>query len=243
MKNKIILLDPGHGGLINGKYVTAPGKMYKHENGLTIHEGVWNRSIVAKLCYLLKSAGVAVIDVVNSQEDTPLKKRVEVANRWAKTVGAGNALYVSIHANAGGGKGFEVYTSKGETASDPVADKYMDFMAEQFPDRVARMDTTDGDKDKEANFYVLKNTICPAILTESFFMDNLQDAEEMVTYNGMEKVVQAHLKTIYAFLNDEAKPVKKVVKNEGGKKTTTRKKKPAASGKSTGAPKAPAKKG
>ena len=221
MSEKIILLDPGHGGLINGKYVTAPRKMYKHENGLIIYEGVWNRSIVAKLCYLLKSAGVPVVNVANTEEDKPLSDRVEEANKWAKQYGAKNALYISIHANAGKGKGFEVYTSKGETMSDPVANKYMEAMAEQFPDRVARMDTTDGDKDKEANFYVLKKTACPAILTESFFMDNLEDAREMVTYAGMEKVVQAHLKTIYAFLNDELKPVKtrKTTPKNAAKKT------------------------
>lgn len=227
---KLILLDPGHGGLIGGKYVTAPAKMYKHENGLTIFEGVWNREIVAKLKYALASAGVDVVDVVNSQEDVPLKQRVETANRYAAAVGAKNALYVSIHANAGGGKGFEVYTSKGETMSDPVASKYMEFMAEAFPDRTARKDTTDGDADKEANFYVLKNTICPAILTESFFMDNLEDAREMMTYEGMEKVFQAHLKTIYAFVNgeleEEKKPAKKKPapkKVENGKGETTKK--------------------
>lgn len=226
---KLILLDPGHGGLINGKYVTAPAKMYAHENGPTIYEGVWNREIVQKLKYALATAGVEVIDVVNSQEDVPLKQRVETANRYAAAVGAKNALYISIHANAGGGKGFEVYTSKGETMSDPVASKFMEFMAEAFPERTARKDTTDGDADKEANFYVLKNTICPAILTESFFMDNLEDAKEMLTYNGIEKVFQAHLKTIYAFINGELeeapKPAKKKaapkkVENGQGEKTT-----------------------
>lgn len=235
---KLILLDPGHGGLINGKYVTAPKKMYTHENGPTIYEGVWNREIVNKLKYALATAGIEVVDVVNSQEDVPLKQRVETANRYAAAVGAKNALYISVHANAGKGKGFEVYTSKGETMSDPVASKFMEFMAEGFPDRVARMDTTDGDADKEANFYVLKNTICPAILTESFFMDNLEDAKEMLTYEGIEKVFQAHLKTIYAFINgelEEQKPAKKQasksVKN-GGEKTTTKTRDKAAGGRS-----------
>lgn len=224
MSNKIILLDPGHGGLINGEYVTAPKKMYKHENGLTIYEGVWNREIVAKLKYALASAGVSVVDVVNSQEDVPLRDRVATANRYAEAHGVENALYISVHANAGKGNGFEVYTSKGQTTSDLVADKYIDCMGEYFPDRRARVDLTDGDKDKEANFYVLKNTICPAILTESFFMDNIEDAAEMMTYEGMEKVFQAHLKTIYAFINGEikAKPKAKAkaktgVKNEGSK--------------------------
>jgi N-acetylmuramoyl-L-alanine amidase len=28
---------------------------------------------------------------------------------------------------------------------------------------------SDGDPDKEANLYVIKNTKCPAVLTENFF--------------------------------------------------------------------------
>jgi N-acetylmuramoyl-L-alanine amidase len=32
-----------------------------------------------------------------------------------------------------------------------------------------RTDFSDGDADKEAHLYVLKNTNCPAVLTENFF--------------------------------------------------------------------------
>jgi N-acetylmuramoyl-L-alanine amidase len=32
-----------------------------------------------------------------------------------------------------------------------------------------RKDMSDGDPDKEANLYVIKNTKCPAVLTENFF--------------------------------------------------------------------------
>jgi N-acetylmuramoyl-L-alanine amidase len=202
MSDKIILLDPGHGGLKNGEYVTAPRKMYKHENGLTVYEGVYNRQVVEGIKEALKSAGVNFLDVVDSQDDISLKKRVDRANRKAAEVGPKNALYVSVHANAGGGHGYEVYTSPGETASDKIANNFMDFMAEAFPSHRGRKDTTDGDSDKEANFYVLKYTICPAILTESFFMDNLEEAAKMLTQEAINKVVQAHLRTIYAFLND-----------------------------------------
>ena len=40
-----------------------------------------------------------------------------------------------------------------------------------FPDDTIDLylHTTDGDSDYEANFYVLKNTKCPAVLTENLF--------------------------------------------------------------------------
>jgi len=196
---KLILLDAGHGGIINGQYVTAPKKMVVFPDGFTIYEGVWNRIVVEGIKEALTSAGVKFDDIVNSQKDIPLKNRVDRANRLAAEAGPKNALFVSVHANAGGGNGYEVYTSKGESASDKAATNYMDFMAEAFPSHRGRKDTTDGDSDKEANFYVLKYTICPAILTESFFMDNYQEAKEMTTPEAIKKVVQAHLRTIYAF--------------------------------------------
>ena len=168
-------------------------------DGFTIYEGVWNRQVVEGIKEALTSAGVKFVDIVDSQKDIPLKNRVDKANRLAAEAGPKNALFVSVHANAGGGNGYEVYTSKGESASDKAATNYMDFMAQAFPSHRGRKDTTDGDSDKEANFYVLKYTICPAILTESFFMDNYQEAKEMTTPEAIKKVVQAHLRTIYAF--------------------------------------------
>ena len=198
---KLILLDAGHGGIINGQYVTAPKKMFVFPDGFTIYEGVWNRLIVEGIKEALKSAGVKFDDIVNSQKDIPLKNRVDRANRLAAEAGPGNTLFISVHANAGGGNGYEVYTSKGESDSDKIASNFMEFMAEAFPSHRGRKDTTDGDIDKEANFYVLKYTICPAILTESFFMDNYEEAQEMTTPEAIKKVVQAHLRTIYAFCN------------------------------------------
>jgi len=196
---KLILLDAGHGGIINGQYVTAPKKMVVFPDGFTIYEGVWNRLVVDGIKEALTSAGVKFDDIVNSQKDIPLKNRVDRANRLAAEAGPGNTLFISVHANAGGGNGYEVYTSKGESESDKAATNYMAFMAQAFPSHRGRKDTTDGDSDKEANFYVLKYTICPAILTESFFMDNYEEAKEMTTAEAIKKVVQAHLRTIYAF--------------------------------------------
>jgi len=216
-KNILVILDNGHGGLDKGKYTTAPAKMHTFKDGFTIYEGFFNREIVKKIAYRLKSLGVPNHILVPGPQDTPLAERVRVANELAEKAG-GKAIYISVHGNAGGGTGFEVYTSKGQTKSDKIAGFYMDAMAEEFPGKAARTDLTDGDKDKEANFYVLRKTTCPAILTESFFMDNREDAELMLSHAGQVKIVNAHLKTIEKALScglftPKAK-VKKVVKPE-----------------------------
>jgi len=42
-----------------------------------------------------------------------------------------------------------------------------------MPELRLRKDSSDGDLDKEAHFYVLKNTKMPAVLIECAFMDTL----------------------------------------------------------------------
>ena len=42
MSNYLWLLDAGHGGMKDGKYTTAPGRMHVFEDGLTFYEGVNN---------------------------------------------------------------------------------------------------------------------------------------------------------------------------------------------------------
>jgi len=227
-KDVAIILDPGHGGMKNGKYVTAPAKMYVHddEEKTTVYEGVFNREIVERIQKSLKGRGITVYTTVNGPDDLSLKSRVEFANGKAKQFK--HCVFISVHGNAGKGTGFEVFTSKGETYSDTIADYYIEAMKEEFPGEVARVDLTDGDKDKEANFYVLKNTICPAILTENFFMDNLEDAKLMNSFEGKRKIANAHIKMIEKVLNEldfDKKPEPKKKPALEKKKTTTKGKK------------------
>lgn len=223
MKKEIaIILDAGHGGMKNGNYVTAPAKMYEHPDGTTVYEGVFNRIIVEKIQKSLAGRGVPVYLTCTGPDDISLKQRVDFANGKARQFK--HCVFISVHGNAGKGTGFEVFTSKGDTYSDVIANYYIDAMAEEFPDKAARVDLTDGDKDKEANFYVLKNTICPAILTENFFMDNLEDAKLMLSFEGQRKIANAHIKMIEKVLTEidfDKKPEPKK------KATTTAKKKPS----------------
>lgn len=221
----LIILDPGHGGMLGARYVTAPAKMFAHKDGPTIYEGKWNREIVAKLKYLLTRERIKFVETVSDFKDVPLPERVEFANKKAKAFN-GRAIYVSIHANAGGGNGFEVYTSPGETKSDLIADIWVEEMEKEFPKRVSRTDFSDGDADKEARFFVLTQTTCPAILTESFFMDNLEDAAYMLTNEAQRRVAEVHLKTILRAIEEvyvNPKEVKKETPKPKRKRTVKKK--------------------
>ena len=105
---------------------------------------------------------------------------------------------VSVHANAGGGTGWEVYTSPGETKADAIATVFAEEAQRVFvPDGWRmRFDYADGDPDKEAAFYILKHTSCPAILTENFFMDTEKDCRFIMSDDGREQIADMHVAAI-----------------------------------------------
>ena len=191
---KTYLLDAGHGGMVNGAYVTAPKKMYTFEDGYVIYEGVFNRLVTNEVAAILGMEGIDYRLVVTEQDDISLPERVIRANRWHDTLK--NCVYISLHANAGGGHGFEIYTSIGQTDSDRLANEMFIAYKDSFPDMTARADLQDGDYDKEANFYVLRQTKCPAMLIESGFMDDRGDAEWMMSKEGVKEIAAAIVKGI-----------------------------------------------
>lgn len=188
------LLDNGHGGVIDGLYQTEGKRSPKWDDGAILYEGEFNRSIVNRLIEMLTADRVSYVNIAPELEDIALNERVRRANNYHHQR---NCIYVSIHANAGGGTGYEVYTSPGETDSDAVATVFFNEFKNEFPDIRMRADTLDGDVDKEANFYVLTRTRMPAILTENFFMDNEQECREcLMTREGRDRIARAHYAAI-----------------------------------------------
>lgn len=121
-----------------------------------------------------------------------MSKRAEQANAYARGVGARNCLFISLHSNAAGNgnwmnaQGWECYTTVGQNNSDKYAEIFYEEaekIAKQYGRRV-RKDMSDGDKDKESNFTVIYKTICPSILIESWFYDNKEEMEWMLSEEG-----------------------------------------------------------
>ena len=119
MSKYTYLIDAGHGGMINGKYVTAPDKMYEHSPSEIFYEGVFNHQIKDSLMYELRRNDITAIDIVSTSLDVPLDARVGIANIYHRKYP--NCVGISLHSNAGKGTGFEVHTGMGETRSDKFA--------------------------------------------------------------------------------------------------------------------------
>ena len=63
-----------------------------------------------------------------------------------------------------------------------------------------RTDKSDGDEDWESNFYILKNTNCPATLSESFFMDNEEDVKYLLSPEGKKDIIKIHVDGINRYI-------------------------------------------
>ena len=164
----LFLIDPGHGGLINGKYTTPGKRSPVFPDGFVLYEGVNNRDNAKRLVQKLKFMGLDAVDIVDSEQDISLGERVRRANNLNKKK---KTIYISLHSDGAGngrefhpGKGSSVFTSVGQTKSDVFAEIAFNKLKTNFGDSILyRRDLLDGDSDKEAHFYVLKNTAMPAL--------------------------------------------------------------------------------
>lgn len=188
----VVLLDPGHGGIVNGKYTTAPNKMNSFDD-FVFYEGVFNRALMYLYAANLYTSDSNYVILVSEDEDIPLGERVRRATDAAKRYrdhGLGS-YYHSIHANyfrIDSANGVEIFTSKGETKADMIATiHYMELRKLGWN---MRPDLSDGDPDKEDAFYVLKETPMPAILTETGFYSNREEALRMIEVDTIERIAE-----------------------------------------------------
>lgn len=177
MTGKVFLFDSGHGGMLNNISQTDPkaGKYFGFPSGEVAYEGVINRQIKGEVLELFNKNGLSAVDVCPTELDLTLDTRCDIVNSLCDQYGNDRCVFVSLHSNAGGGRGFEIWTSPGQTKSDKYADYFVNSFAVRFPEVKIRKDISDGDADKESKFYVLVNTKCPAILPEFLFFDNYED--------------------------------------------------------------------
>ena len=190
-------------------------------------EYAYNREIAARIVADLTDRGYNAQLLVPEPEDIPLSERVRRINAACLShqsspaphqssparpgispTGHPNVILISIHVNAAGNgskwmtaTGWSCYTSKGQTQSDKLAEYLYEAATKNFPGKRIRTDKSDGDPDWEENFYILRHTLCPAVLTENFFMDNHSDLEYLQSRTGKQAIVDTHVEGITEYLS------------------------------------------
>ena len=192
-----ILIDPGHG-------IFTPGK--RSPDG-DFREGIYNREIARRVVTDLQDRGLDAQLIVPEESDVPLQERCRRVNAHCERFGRRNVILVSIHVNAAAsdGKwhnatGWSVYTSKGKTQADVLATCIAEAAIKNLQGRRIRADWSDGDIDFEESFYILRETLCPACLTENGFMDNRESLSYITSAAGKDAIVRLHVEGICEFL-------------------------------------------
>ena len=196
-----IFIDNGHGLMTAGK--RSPDGQFR--------EPFYNREIARRVVSNLRDRGLDAELLVPEDDDISLAERVRRINAACFLLGKQNVILVSIHVNAAGNgskwlnaTGWSVYTCKGQTASDMLAECLCQAAIKNFPGRRIRTDMSDGDMDWEEGFYILRKSLCVAVLTENFFMDSRSDLEYLQSRAGKQAVIDTHVEGIIEYLSSSA---------------------------------------
>lgn len=193
-----ILIDNGHG-------IDTPGK--QSPDGF-FREYAYTRFLASQIQERLLALNLDARLLVPELEDIPLPQRCHRANQIYNESGSELVILISLHVNAAGmgkewmkARGWSCYTTRGKTAADSLANCLYEAAKVQLPDMRLRTDYTDGDPDIESNFFILRHTSCPAVLTENFFMDNREDVAFLESDEGAQAIVNLHVDGILQYLS------------------------------------------
>lgn len=175
MSKYLYILDNGHGD------TTKLKESHEWNDGSKLYEYEFNRKVVSYLSFMLREASINYHILVDTDKDISLAQRVKDANNIAK-----DSIYISIHSNQFTDNrvhGFETHYYK---AGKQIAEIFQKYIGQLGKDRGI----------KQSNFYVIKNTSMPAILTENGFYSNEKECKKLLTPEFQYEIAEAHFKAI-----------------------------------------------
>lgn len=186
-------LDNGHGKKTPGK------RSPLFDDGRTrLFEYEYNRDIVQRIREALDKHDVKYyITVPEVDIDDFLKGRVDRANDLKSDL---PKIFVSVHGNAGPAansetwspaSGIETWFFHGSARSQKIASIFQKHLIEKtgFRNRNIKSQPT-------GQFYVLRNTNMPSVLTENGFYNNKVEGAEMMKPEVRQKIADAHVAAI-----------------------------------------------
>lgn len=197
MKKVILLFDFGHGT----RHYTAG----KRSPDQTLIEGEWNREVGRMIVKEMQLLGVDCRILVPEDQDIPLRERCNRANKIVKDNPNAQCYFISIHIDAGpennwsNASGWTVYTYNG--GASPESKRLaltLYSTAKKFKLQGNRKIPEEGYW--QANYAVLRETNCPAVLTENLFMTNRKECEFLKSKEGKETITNLHVTGLCEFL-------------------------------------------
>ncbi len=183
-------LDNGHGKQTAGK------RSPKFEDGSRFFEYEFNRDIVKRIMKQLDELGVKYFNVVPEVDiDNFLQGRVERANEKEADL---PKIFLSIHSNAFGSsgweapKGIETWHFHESRSGQALARIFQKHLIAKTGWTNRKLKSYPGRK----QFYVLRNTSMPAVLTENGFYTNKAECAMLMKAEIRQKIADAHVAAI-----------------------------------------------
>lgn len=189
LKNKIIYIDPGHGG-------NDPGAMYKD---------VLEKDINLEISKLLKSElnkkGATVYLTRNGDYDLSVpntinNKRSDLSRRGNVINKSNCDLFLSIHLNAESSSswhGAQVFYNSKLKENEEIAKIFQNLFKEKL--------NSDRDYKKDNTLYLQNRITRPGVLLELGFLSNPNERYLLQTDNYQKKIVNVIIEGIELYLN------------------------------------------
>lgn len=179
LKNRIIVLDPGHGG-------SDPGAV-----AWNVKEKDLNLQVSKILKEMLQKAGATVYMTRTDDKYVGLYTRADIANNL-------NAdLFVSIHHNASSNSGargvMTLYYPTSKNNNKMTGQKFAQIVQKNL---VNDLNARDWGIISRPNLVVTRETRMPAVLAELGFMTNKSELERLVTYEFQYQAAKSLFKSI-----------------------------------------------
>ena len=188
-----VLIDNGHG-------VNTPGKCSPDRR---ILEYKWAREVAELLVKALKAQGVGAERIVTEETDISLRERTRRVNALCAT--NKDVILISLHLNASGADGKWHNASGWSGWVAPNASEKSKRLASLLLDEALSAGlkgnrTIPKEKYWVGNFAIVRDTKCPAVLTENLFQDNEGDCKILKTAEGKQKIVTIHVNAIKKYI-------------------------------------------
>lgn len=206
-----VCIDNGHGEETPGKRSPYAVNV-KNLPALYFREYLFAREVASRVKSGLESAGASVFMCVPETTDISLSMRANRANEFKRANPDKKCVFVSIHANASGtgdswrsASGWECWTTVGKNNSDELAACLYDAADEilvPLGRKIRRHGKSRADWNPERNFTVIYRADMPAVLTENLFYDNIDDCEFLLSEEGVNAVVDLHVRGILKYARE-----------------------------------------
>lgn len=173
-----VWIDAGHGG-------KDPG---------AVGNGLQEKDIALKVSLGIKTRLEAAYEDVQVLLSRSTDVFLELKERTNKANAAGADILVSIHCNAGGGKGgFETFRY---TSASQNSIKLQEALHKSIMSKLGGVDRGQ----KAENLHMVRESKMPAVLTENLFITVATDADRLKQSSVIDAIIDGHVQGIAAYL-------------------------------------------